>query len=1789
MKISTIPKVSPRKGDNITVDTNANQKVLNKESNESRRSAGERKTMQDIMSKKQRQESTSNSSCCSACTESDDDSDSSSLCSKNKHTPKSMKQNATSKLQKNGNNNRRNAGKRTVNQPKANETSDSSDSSDESSDSEPIQKLSPLAKPKHPYKTDIFRSATVNNTQNLNADGASSSDMELPDLVSAAIQRVESGSDEENAKLESNSKMPQYTSSLLRDFVAKTQMMGSNISNSNHIAVPKNDPKHSTDGKSGAKNESFDTNETVVKRKRGRPRKNPVPNTNQPASVHNGSPDSGITSTPQSPVPSSKSNSLKSTKKSSAAVAKKIDISTLDKSIYATERVLYPPRRKRQSTPQQQSDTQLNSRDNQTSEKLDPVWRKNDINKKFRRPSECGYRSDTNTICSKVLAAQSGYTSDYCNVNRRLFSGYKSDYSCKSRRSGYKSDYSVKAKSCGYRSDCSTRHRRKIRRKRRTKTISSKPALIDQDILMIASLSLGHSDESSLDSTDKPQIKSKSSSAHTKSMPRNNSISRNATKKSATTKVPAPKSLLGDDVLSNSSDRTSKHKSGSNFESFMLGMNGPLRTMTSSIYKDGDSSSLKLDRMKPGMIRRRRSSAISHCSSHCSTSSRHPFRRRRRRRLKSTNDQFNESNLAKMNQQIELLTSSFTSMCTIFAEKPTRDKEKSSQTAKSTGSRRTGKKRKTNQEHTEVPTVNSTTTSKRRNKKTVQTKSPDDHKLPLKKRHYLLTPGEKHDNVNADEKDNEQTEAGNETDISGKAITPKKRHLLQTPVDLNDVVDSTDATSNSTCKDLQEIQASMAAPITGDALAKSTSQSKKNEQTRKKSRVEIVATSKTSPNTQSSAESNIKIPPTTKTTAQRSKAALTTKAAAKSLATKSTQPTATITPKSKQTSTANTQPPIEPIPNTKMTNSRLNNARNSKTIPTPPPGVFEPSIDLELQIPFTEIPIPPITQKANAEATRIEAAANTKAPKANASKSAADKGVVEKLLHRTGAAMKIGKKKRKKPNRTGFPTLKKKKKPLAVKAPEIVETTNLNPIKMFASEPKIILDCVDELILQKLKVPCDRVPSEGEATGKFIERNTKSIVSTATTEQPPARTKVKATGKKSKVAPKNVNKQVENKQIEVIETVESKNSGKKLNQKEMDMRERIKQKEIRVEIEPLPLQLPHQPPRRGRPPVNKDISDIIAPEPSKSQKSSKQQATTNKETSTKIETVATKPLERNAKVKSGKKDLEIPNKDQKAQTLIENKKKSVEPTKMEKGVKRTLNGRAITPTNRKLASPIEPAKVEVEESKGRKKSRREPVEEVKNEHQKRLRSPSHHQDTTVIDKKRARTEKPEPVKSPSTKEKAHSKLKIAKETVTDIMDIVPVDEWVKPMDQEPLPQEENVHYSDSSVELVQPNDSKKSNSKTKKKYLVAGLFSNYFKTNLLLPTEKSSKNSNDKKANDDEPPIESLLPMPFFDKYLLQTQIDFCLPYDLWYAHEHDKLSGRNIVHSWNFKKIRTNVYSDSVKPIQSPDLPQCCCKPEYECGDNCLNRLVYTECSPETCPCGDKCRNTKIQKHIVAPVERFMTQNKGWGVKTNQVIKKGTYILEYVGEVVNEREFKERMGTLYKDDIHHYCLHLDGGLVIDGHRMGSDCRFVNHSCEPNCEMQKWSVNGLSRMALFAMRDIQPSEELTYDYNFSLFNPHEGQVCKCESQNCRGVIGGKSQRVRPIENKVCFNISSKSEVFCLIGSCCVLNRMTKSMTRKRVARNVSNKAVHRRAKDSCIQKTIQDVRISNCPDQRNKC
>lgn len=83
----------------------------------------------------------------------------------------------------------------------------------------------------------------------------------------------------------------------------------------------------------------------------------------------------------------------------------------------------------------------------------------------------------------------------------------------------------------------------------------------------------------------------------------------------------------------------------------------------------------------------------------------------------------------------------------------------------------------------------------------------------------------------------------------------------------------------------------------------------------------------------------------------------------------------------------------------------------------------------------------------------------------------------------------------------------------------------------------------------------------------------------------------------------------------------------------------------------------------------------------------------------------------------------------------------------------------------------------------------------------------------------------------------------------------------------------------------------------------------------------------------------------------------------------------------------------------------------------------------------------------------------------------------------------------------------FDQNMIIDATR-GSIARFVNHSCDPNCRMEKWTVSGKPRMALFAGdKGIVTGEELTYDYNFDPYSQKNVQKCHCGSDNCRGFLG----------------------------------------------------------------------------------
>ncbi|KAG8179697.1 hypothetical protein JTE90_025653 [Oedothorax gibbosus] len=334
----------------------------------------------------------------------------------------------------------------------------------------------------------------------------------------------------------------------------------------------------------------------------------------------------------------------------------------------------------------------------------------------------------------------------------------------------------------------------------------------------------------------------------------------------------------------------------------------------------------------------------------------------------------------------------------------------------------------------------------------------------------------------------------------------------------------------------------------------------------------------------------------------------------------------------------------------------------------------------------------------------------------------------------------------------------------------------------------------------------------------------------------------------------------------------------------------------------------------------------------------------------------------------------------------------------------------------------------------------------------------------------------------------------------------------------------------SSGRKLAPVDPRKPKKKEvhfpKKKYLKAGLYSACFKEDIPAVKKPSSSSSSKKSRSREvkeyvpEDHEFGLMPPPIHvGKYLREKRSDYKLPFDLWWLHKHKQLV-YNDESSNNYKKIRTNVYVD-IKPdsTKNEDDQPCMCVPPKDsrrkgCGVDCLNRMMYVECSPQLCPCKDKCSNQRIFKHEWSPgLERFMTRNRGWGIRTTEFIRGGEFILEYVGEVVSDIEFRHRMAERYRNDQHHYCLSLDSGTVIDGYRLAGEGRFVNHSCEPNCEMQKWYVNGHYRVGLFSMKDIFPNTELCYDYNFINYNLETQQTCRCGSSKCRGFIGGRSQRL----------------------------------------------------------------------------
>ncbi|KAJ1290773.1 hypothetical protein BS78_02G269600 [Paspalum vaginatum] len=148
--------------------------------------------------------------------------------------------------------------------------------------------------------------------------------------------------------------------------------------------------------------------------------------------------------------------------------------------------------------------------------------------------------------------------------------------------------------------------------------------------------------------------------------------------------------------------------------------------------------------------------------------------------------------------------------------------------------------------------------------------------------------------------------------------------------------------------------------------------------------------------------------------------------------------------------------------------------------------------------------------------------------------------------------------------------------------------------------------------------------------------------------------------------------------------------------------------------------------------------------------------------------------------------------------------------------------------------------------------------------------------------------------------------------------------------------------------------------------------------------------------------------------------------------------------------------------------------------------------------------KQLKGWKHLVV----YKSGIHGLGLYTSVFIPRGSMVVEYVGEIVGQRvadkrekEYQSGKRQQYKSAC--YFFKIDREHIVDATRKGGIARFVNHSCQPNCVAKIISVRNEKKVMFFAERQINPGEEITYDYHFNREDEGQRIPCFCRSRYCR--------------------------------------------------------------------------------------
>ncbi|KAL8040907.1 hypothetical protein ABFX02_10G130600 [Erythranthe guttata] len=237
--------------------------------------------------------------------------------------------------------------------------------------------------------------------------------------------------------------------------------------------------------------------------------------------------------------------------------------------------------------------------------------------------------------------------------------------------------------------------------------------------------------------------------------------------------------------------------------------------------------------------------------------------------------------------------------------------------------------------------------------------------------------------------------------------------------------------------------------------------------------------------------------------------------------------------------------------------------------------------------------------------------------------------------------------------------------------------------------------------------------------------------------------------------------------------------------------------------------------------------------------------------------------------------------------------------------------------------------------------------------------------------------------------------------------------------------------------------------------------------------------------------IFSLLPLPYDEE---EFKIDIN-----WKDQTESKVEPHPYVH------IKRNVYLVKRKRSNVDADIGCTNCTSTECNDGCVCRVQCISCS-KACRCSKNCANRPFQK--MKKIRIVKTESCGWGVVSAEPISKGDFIVEYVGEVIDDVMCERRLWDMKDQDAKNfYMCEINKDFVIDATFKGNASRFLNHSCAPNCKLEKWQVEGETRVGVFASKAIEVGEPLTYDYRFIQFGPEV--ECRCGAANCNRYLGTK--------------------------------------------------------------------------------